>query len=259
MQKDLMEREYRLSPIFRALGTQLIVLVVLIPLRILIPFQTPILFWVSLQAVGAAAVGRIWLPGPYWALFQIGLPMALAWQTGHSVPIWVFPTLFAILLLTYGGGIFDRVPLYNSGLPAWEALVEMIPENENTKFVDLGAGLGGPLSYIAAHRPRTVLLGVESSPLVWLIGWLRTLRFVPRCRFRLGSMWKTDLRDADIVFAFLSPTPMAALWAKARREMRPDALLISHSFEILGQRPFDQIPLPGKKGAALLVYRVNNP
>jgi len=251
-----MEREYRFSPIFRALGVQVIVLVALALLRMLIPFQTPILLWVSLQAVGAAAVGRIWLPGAYWTLFQIALPTALAWQAGHAVPLWVYPTLLAILLLIYGGGIFDRVPLYNSGLPAWEALVELIPENENTKFVDLGAGLGGPLSFIATRRPMAVLLGVESSPLVWLIGRLRTMRFLHRCSFRLGNMWKTDLRDADIVFAFLSPAPMTALWAKARREMRPNALLISHSFEIPGQTPINKIPLPGKKDAALLIYRV---
>ncbi|MDR0498546.1 MAG: hypothetical protein LBH03_02280, partial [Holophagales bacterium] len=174
MQTDLIERKYRLPPILRAIGAQLIVLTVLAFLRILLPFQTPILLWISLQAVGAAAMGRIWLPGPYWALFQIALPMALAWQTGHPAPLWVYPTLFAILLLIYGGGIFDRVPLYNSGLPAWKALVELIPESEDTRFVDLGAGLGGPLSYVAAHRPRAALLGVEASPLVWLIGWLRT-------------------------------------------------------------------------------------
>jgi hypothetical protein len=254
-----MEREYRLPPILSALGAQIIVLAMLALLRMLVPFQTPILLWISLQAVGAAAVGRIWLPGPYWALFQIALPMALAWQTGHTAPIWVYPTMFAILLLIYGGGIFDRVPLYNSGLPAWEALVEFIPEGENTRFIDLGAGLGGPLSYIAVRRPKAVLLGVESSPLVWLIGWLRTMRFIPRCSFRLGSIWKTDLREANIVFAFLSPAPMTALWAKARREMRSDALLISHSFEIPGQTPCDKIPLPGKKGAALLIYMVNKP
>jgi hypothetical protein len=69
-------------------------------------------------------------------------------------------------------------------------------------------------------------------------------------------MWKTDLRNANIVFAFLSPAPMSALWAKARREMRHGALLISHSFEIPGQTPHNQIPLPGRKDAKLLIYKI---
>jgi hypothetical protein len=152
--------------------------------------------------------------------------------------------------------MFTRVPLYNSRRSAWKALTDLVPEDEDVAFIDLGAGLGGPLAHIARHRPRATLLGVEASPLVWLAGWLRTLRFAPRCRFRFGSIWKADLRGAHIVFAFLSPAPMPALWAKARREMRQGSLLVSHSFEAPRQEPERRIPLPGRKGAALLLYRM---
>jgi len=247
-----------LPSIILALGAQVIVLVILVLVRMLTPLNTPIILWISLQAIGAAALGKRWSLGPYWTLFQIALPMTLAWHMGHPVPLWVYPTLLVILLLVYGGGILTRVPLYNSGLPAWRAIAELIPENEAVRFVDLGAGLGGPLAYIAAHRPKAVLLGVEASPLVWLIGWLRTSRFRPRCNFRLHSIWKTDLRDAHIVFAFLSPAPMSALWAKARLEMPPGSILISHSFEVPGQKPYDRIPLPGRKDSALLLYNVHS-
>jgi SAM-dependent methyltransferase len=189
-------------------------------------------------------------------LFQMALPLAVFWQAGHSVPIWTYPALLAVLFLVYGGGMFTRVPLYNSGRPAWRALADLVPENEDVVFIDLGAGLGGPLAYIARHRPHARLLGVEASPLVWRVGWLRTLRFGRRCRFRFGSIWKTDLRGAHVVFAFLSPAPMPALWAKARREMRQGSLLVSHSFEAPGREPDGRIPLPGRKGAALLLYRM---
>jgi SAM-dependent methyltransferase len=233
-----------------------VVFAALLALRLTIRPQTPVLLWVLLQAVGAALLGRRWSLGPYWTLFQLALPLAVFWQAGHSVPMWAYPTLLAILFLVYGGGILTRVPLYNSGRPAWRALADLVPEDEDIVFIDLGAGLGGPLAYIAKRRPRAALLGVEASPLVWLAGRLRTLRFWRRCRFRLGSIWKADLRAAHIVFAFLSPAPMPALWAKARREMRQGSLLVSHSFEAPGQEPERRIPLPGRKGAALLLYRM---
>jgi hypothetical protein len=49
---------------------------------------------------------------------------------------------------------------------------------------------------------------------------------------------------------------MPALWAKARREMKPGSLLVSHTFEIPGQEPERRIPLPGRPDACLLVWRI---
>jgi len=243
-------------PILRALIAQAVVFSVLFLLRLMVHLQTPALPWVLLQAAGAAVLGRRWSLGPYWMLFQLVVPLAIYWHLGNSVPLLTYPVILAALFLVYGGGVFTRVPLYNSGRPAWRALADLVPDNEDVVFIDLGAGLGGPLAYIARHRPRAVLLGVEASPLVWLVGWLRTLRFGPRCRFRFGSIWKTDLRGAHIVFAFLSPAPMPELWAKARREMRQGSLLVSHTFEAPGQAPDGVVPLPGRKGAALLLYKM---
>jgi len=246
-----------LPPVMRAIAAQAVVLAVLVLLRAVFPLQMPIPLWVSLQAAGAAALGRRWGLGKYWMLFQTLLPIAIALQAGFTVPLWLYPTILVLLFLIYGGGVLTRVPLYLSRQSAWKAVAELIPENKELLFVDLGAGLGGPLAYIAKHRPRAILVGVEASPLVWLIGYLRTARFKPRCHFRLGSIWKTDLRNADYVFAFLSPAPMSELWAKARREMKPGSAFISHSFEVPGQTPKSTIPLPGKKDAALLVYSVS--
>ena len=75
-------------------------------------------------------------------------------------------------------------------------------------------------------------------------------------RVRFGSLWNMELGSFDLVFAFLSPAPMPRLWDKAVREMRPGALLVSHSFEIPGIQPERRIPLPGLPGACLLLYRI---
>ena len=65
-----------------------------------------------------------------------------------------------------------------------------------------------------------------------LVAWLRCLP-LRNASIRLGSLWRTELAGFDVAYAFLSPVPMPALWAKARREMPPGTRFISHSFEVV--------------------------
>ena len=111
------------------------------------------------------------------------------------------------------------MPLYNSNRAAWDALLSLCP-NGLVRFVDLGAGLGGPLAFLAKARPDGFFLGVEASPLTFAIAWLRTLPCRGNCKVRWGSLWNQDLSGFEVVYAFLSPAPMPELWAKAEREMR---------------------------------------
>ena len=85
--------------------------------------------------------------------------------------------------------------------------------------------------------------GVERAPLPFLIAFLRGLASVRRYRVSWGNLWTTDLSGADVVYAYLSPAPMAALWEKARREMRPGTSLVSFRFVIPGVAPTRTIPV----------------
>jgi predicted O-methyltransferase YrrM len=49
-----------------------------------------------------------------------------------------------------------------------------------------------------------------------------------------GDYGRLDFADYDVVFAYLSPAAMPALWSKARAEMRPGTLLLSYEFPIPG-------------------------
>lgn len=245
-------------PILKALGAQALVFIALLALsRIFPPLRTlPAWTWLLAQGGGAAALGRIWGLGPWWRTFQLILPFALAWQTLHQVSPWFYPAVIVLLFLIYGGGLLTRVPLYNSNRAAWEAMLSLIPEGRSVRMVDLGAGLGGPLRFLAERRPEAIFLGVEASPLVWLMAWLRTRPVRVNCTIRLGSLWKQDLGAFEVVYAFLSPAPMSELGRKAFAEMAPGSLLVSHTFPIPECQPEQTIPLPGRPGACLLVYRI---
>ena len=221
----------------------------------LLPSTLPgpaIVLLVGLLAVGAGralGLGRGWWP------FLLGLPWVVVLLLRHAPPVWVWPSALLGLALVYGGGIFTRVPLYHSNRDAWRALLALLPPTP-VRFCDLGAGLAGPLVFLARHRPESTFAGVEASPLTWFLAWARTRPHRPNCTVRWGTLWREDLASFDVVYAFLSPAPMADLFAKATREMKPGTLFVSNTFTVPGHAPHHRIPLTGRKDACLLVWRL---
>jgi SAM-dependent methyltransferase len=110
-------------------------------------------------------------------------------------------------------------------------LAALTTEVHGLRFLDLGAGIGSVLHPLARERPDGHFTGVENAPATWLIGRLRTAGLA-NCDWRWGDIWRTDLAAYNVVYAFLSPAPMAALWEKVRQEMRPGSLFISNSFAV---------------------------
>jgi hypothetical protein len=243
----------RRAPLFlRALLAQGLAFLALVALTRL-PLRFPPLVWVLLQAVLAVYLSRGMELGPRIILIQAALPF-LVWSLwGVPIPAWVYLALFLGLALVFGGGLITRVPLYHASRDAWTKLEALLPEAPGLRFVDLGCGFGGPVAHLAKARPDGFFLGVETSPFSWFVAWLRCLP-LSNVSIRLGSLWRVDLSGIDVVYAFLSPVPMPALWAKAVREMKPGSLLVSHSFEVPGQLPERVIPVAGRAGARLLLW-----
>jgi SAM-dependent methyltransferase len=242
--------------VLRALAAQGITFILVMILAWFLAARLPFWTWPLVQGGFAAVLGQFWGLNRGWLLFQMTLPFALAWQLGHAVPIWIYPVALLGLLLVFGGGLLTRVPLYNSSHAAWKALLDLLPEGETFQVADLGAGLGGPLSFLARRRPDLRFTGMEASPLVWLLAWLRTGTVKGNCRMRFGSFWNLPLGDFRVVYAFLSPAPMTDLWVKARKEMKPGSILISNTFSIPDAVPEREIRLPDRQDARLLVYRL---
>ena len=242
----------RLPLILRALTAQALAFAVLVTLARLGLRFSPTL-WVLLDAVLAVFLSR-WLGlNPRWVFMQAALPFLVRALWGVPIPAWVYLVLFLGLALVFGGGLFTRVPLYHASSDAWDKLEGLLPETSGYRFLDLGCGFGGPVAHLAKVRQDGVFIGVEASPFTWLVAWLRCLRY-RNAHIRWGSLWQMNLAEVDVAYAFLSPVPMAALWAKVRREMKPGSRFISHSFEVPGEGPQRVIPVQGREGARLLVF-----
>jgi hypothetical protein len=69
-------------------------------------------------------------------------------------------------------------------------------------------------------------------------------------------LWNANLAAYDIVYAYLSPAPMPALWDKARAEMKPGSLLISNTFAVPEQVADETLELGDLSHARLLIWRM---
>ncbi len=247
------------APALLALASQLLALVIswllLLALARLFGVHLGLLSAAMLQGVLAVACGQRLGLSPWWLPINLGFVPGLVLLQSQAVPPWLLLIAFLALLLLNWNALVERVPLYLTGPAAERCLAERLDRLPGTfRFVDLGCGLGGTLARLARRYPHAQFAGVETAPLTFALCWLRCL---PRgnCRVRLRSLWREPLDRHDVVYCFLSPAPMPALWRKACAEMHGDALLISNSFEVPGVAPIEVLDVDDWRRSRLLLWR----
>jgi hypothetical protein len=185
----------------------------------------------------AAGLTRLTRLDPWWQWIQLLFAPGAVLVSSASVPRWTWIVLFGGLAAVYWSTFRTQVPLYLSSTKVREALVPLLPPGRFT-FMDLGSGVGGVLTDLAQRRSDGEYHGVESAPIPWLISWLRIrLGRHSNCHAHWGSLWNADLSRYNVVFAYLSPVPMAAIWEKVQREMRPGSRFISNTFVVAAHPP----------------------
>lgn len=217
-------------------------------------FTYPIPLWQLALAVGAVAAAlslflrqAAWWPPLHFAF----VPAALLAQQA-SVPAWVYLAAFLVLVLFYWSTFRTRVPLYLSGYPAWQALASLLPQTGPFRFIDLGSGLGGVPLYLESRFAQGDFSGTEIAPAPWLISRARTWLKGSRVRFLRRDYAGLDLGEFDVVFAFLSPAAMPALWRQVEAQMQSGSLFVSLAFPADGRAP-DHVVTP-RAGAGHTLY-----
>lgn len=228
---------------------------------------------VLISGTFAAIFGRMIFKLPAWWLpINFSFPPGLYIGVAGEWPGWIFGALFVTTVLVFWNVIRDRVPLYLSNDCTSDAVAEELrklrPVEENIptidrqapppvgKFCDLGSGTGGFAVRVAVACPRWQVVGYESAPALVLLSILRaSLRRRNSIAFVRRNFWNQNLGDFDAVYAFLSPEPMARLFEKVRREMKPGSVFISNSFDVPGVEPDEVVELPDRRKTRLLIWR----
>lgn len=202
------------------------------------------------------AAGLSWRMGLpiWWHGINAAAPVLAVFALRSQAMPWLWLALGLGLLLLFGASFQSRVPLWLSGTRARQALLAQLPERQKARFLDLGAGLGGPAMAVQRARPTWQVDACEWAPLPYLLGWLRLRASGLSVRWWRRDLWQIGLADYDVVYAYLSPAPMSKLWDKCRREMRPGSLLISYRFAIDGVPPARRVELGGND--LMWIYRL---
>jgi hypothetical protein len=215
----------------------------------------PLIFAFLCGLIAASLSHRLKMDG-WWLPIQFFFLPALVATLSLSLSPTIFLIAFLAMLVVYWSTFQTQVPLYLSSNRVWGALENKLPAGQPFDFIDLGSGLGGVLTHLAKTHPLGRFHGVESAPLPFIWSWLRIkLGGYRQCSVHWGSMWDKDLSPYDVVFAYLSPVPMEALWNKTRQEMRPGSLFISNTFIVPNHLPQEIITVEDMHHSTLYLWR----
>lgn len=242
------------SPLLKALVAQSIALLSVFLIPVVTGWRLPLMYVALLQGGIAAALSRYLGMMPWWLPIQFFfVPALVAGLSLEIAPAW-FLSGFLLLLAVYWSVFRTQVPLYLSSRAAWQAVADLLPAKPDVRLIDLGSGLGGLPGFLGKTRPQGRFVGIEAAPLPFALGRLRVRGH--NCDMRYGSFWRHDLSGYDVVYAYLSPAPMADLWRKVRAEMHPDSLFISNTFAVPDVIPTETVQIDDFHASTLYVYRM---
>lgn len=211
---------------------------------------------VAVQAVVAAVVASALRCERWWIVIHLAfMPLVVAAQQLDISPAW-YLTGFLLLVAVYWTSFRTRVPLFLTNGATTDAVARLIRDAAPLRIVDIGCGTGSMLVKLARHQPDCSLTGIECAPLPYALSRLRAIG-LPNLHIMSGDFFAQSWRDYDLVYAFLSPVPMSAVWAKVQQELAPGSLLVSNSFPIEGVSPSRIITVEDKRCTQLFVYLVD--
>ena len=210
--------------------------------------------WALVQAAIALRIATLAGAARWWLPLHLSFVPGIVWASGLNVPALAWAGAFIVLVVVYGSSFRTQVPLFLTGQNVRARLAGLLPPGRSLRILDLGCGLGGVIAALKRARPECEVHGVELAPLPLLVSRWRAWR--TGCRVERRDLMSVDLSAYDVVYAFLSPAPMPALWTKVKREMRPGSLFVSLAFPVPGTVPHEVISISGRDRHTLYIWRM---
>jgi len=209
----------------------------------------------ALQGIFASFLALITKADRWWLPLHLVLLPGVVMAAQLHLPANLYGLLFLTLFCIYWTTFRTRVPLFLSNRASVHRLAVKFPFSQHLNVLDVGSGTGSFVIRLALLRPTWHIEGCELAPIPFLLSrWLA--RGTPNATLTRQDFWKKSLSGFDVVYAFLSPVPMEALWRKARQEMAAGSMFVSNSFPVPGRTADSVIEVGDRRQTQLFCYRI---
>jgi hypothetical protein len=135
-------------------------------------------------------------------------------------------------------------------------MVECI-EGSPATIIDLGSGWGTLAFLLARTFPSSKVIGIENSPLPYLVACLlKRFSQLRNLEFQRSNFLNSRLPEASVFVCYLFPGAMNRLKAKFESERSDEALLISNTFAVAGWTPEKVIEAKDLYRSKIYSYKV---
>lgn len=234
------------SPAVRALLIQVASLIFCVALAVAISrwfgYSIPFLVLLALHSVTSICLAYVSGLDWWWCVIEFFFPMAVVFALYIRLSPTISLLLFFVLFLVFGSTFRTRVPYYPSESTLPTTILELLPNERDVRFLDVGSGFGGLLFDLSKARPEWSVAGVEIAMFPWLVSvTLGKLFGHKNLKISMGKYENLDFSKFNVVFCYLSPVVMPEIWSKVQNEMSPGTLFLSYEFCIPDVPAFAEI------------------
>ncbi len=168
-----------------------------------------------------------WRKAVVAAGFPVSFALSLPLLGLGDMPAWFWLLPLVVMLLVYPMNTWADAPLFPTPAQALLSLPDYAPLPTGARVLDAGCGLGHGLLALRKAYPQAQFYGLEWSA---SLRWLCALR-LPWARISRGDIWQADWSGYQMVYLFQRPESMPKAVAKAHKELRTGATMVSLDFE----------------------------
>lgn len=160
--------------------------------------------------------------------------------------------LFSLLFHTLKNGIS---PMPISGR-ARRALLEVLPDMQGGKVIDLGSGWGNLIFPLANQYKNCQVFGYENSLIPFWFSFL--INDKQNLKIKRANFYDIPLDDADLIVCYLFPKGMSRLKEKLERELKVGARVVSHTFAVPTWKPQEVIEVNDIHRSKIYLYEIGD-
>lgn len=135
------------------------------------------------------------------------------------------------------------------------AIFAGLPANVEGDVFELGSGWGGLAFALAKHYPGCRIIGVENSPIPYIVSRIRQIwTKSPNLEFRWSDVQKQDLTSAALIVCYLHTGAMKKLKPKLEKELSGKTWIVSNTFSFRGWDALNTIDIGDIYHSKVFVY-----